>query len=406
MKTVVVVGAGLAGLRAAETLRDEGFDGRIVLAGAEFELPYDRPPLSKDVLTGESTPESATLRDAEHFDELAIELLPGSPASSLDLAARSVTVGERELDFDGLILATGAAARRLPAAAGLAGVHVLRSLDDARAISRALDASPRVVVIGAGFIGGEVAAGARSRGLDVTIVEAQAAPLTRVLGEQMGRACAALHADHGVRLITGAGVRALEGNGRVERVTLEDGSQLDADLVVVGIGVTPSTEWLADSGLELQDGVVCDATLSTGAPGVFAAGDIVRWPNPLFGVAMRCEQWTNAVEQARHAARNLLAGADAATPFAGSNYFWSDQYGIRIQFAGVPHGQTTRIVAGDPAEHRFLALYGDAGRLVGALAMRSPRDLMRAKLLIERRASWDDALAHLTAGAPAGAGLP
>jgi NADPH-dependent 2,4-dienoyl-CoA reductase/sulfur reductase-like enzyme len=405
VRTVVVVGAGLAGLRAAEALRGRGFDGRLVLAGAESELPYDRPPLSKQVLTGEWAPESAALRDAEHFERLSIELLLDSPASSLDLGARTVTVGGRPLGFDGLILATGATPRRLPGADGLAGVHVLRSLDDARAVRRALEGSPRVVVIGAGFIGGEVAASARSRGLDVTILEAQPAPLTRVLGEQMGLACAGLHRDHGVRLITGAGVRALEGDGRVERVMLADGSRLEADLVVVGIGVTPSTAWLEGSGLELRDGVVCDATLGAGAPGVFAAGDVARWPNPLFDATMRCEQWTNAVEQGRHAARNLLAGAREATPFAGSNYFWSDQYGIRIQFAGVPFAQTVQVVAGDPAEHRFLALYGHGGRLVGALAMRSPRDLMRAKLLIERRAGWDEALAELASGAPAGAGL-
>jgi NADPH-dependent 2,4-dienoyl-CoA reductase/sulfur reductase-like enzyme len=223
----------------------------------------------------------------------------------------------------------------------------------------------------------------------------------------MGSACAALHRDNGTRVVTGAAVAGLEGDGRVERVALTDGTRLDADLVVVGVGVRPLTDWLAGSGLSLDDGVVCDATLNAGAPGVFAAGDVARWPNPLFGLTMRCEQWTNAVEQGRHAAANLLAGPGAAAPFAGSNYFWSDQYGIRIQFAGVPSAEGVHVVAGEAAEHRFLALYRAGGRVVGALAMRSPRELMRARLLIERRASWDDALAELgEAGTAAKVALP
>ena len=407
MKRVVVVGAGIAGLRAAEALRSAGYDGRLTLVGAEEEEPYDRPPLSKEVLTGTRAPEFAYLRDRAHFVQLDIDVLLGATAKSLDLSRRSVTVDGSALPFDGLLIATGSAPRTLPAAERLEGVHVLRSLADARAVRAALEGSPRVVIVGAGFIGGEVAAAARGRGLEVTILEAQAAPLVRVLGEQMGAACAGLHRDHGVPVITGAAVAALEGDGRVERVRLADGSAIDADLVVVGIGVAPEVGWLAGSGLTLDDGVLCDAGLNAGAPGVFAAGDAVRWPNRLFGVTMRCEQWTNAVEQGRHAAANMLAGPDGAAPFAGSNYFWSDQYGIRIQFAGIPSSDSVQLVSGDLGEHRFLALYRGGERLVGALAMRAPRELMRAKLLIERGTAWHAALAELAgAEAPARVALP
>jgi NADPH-dependent 2,4-dienoyl-CoA reductase/sulfur reductase-like enzyme len=276
-------------------------------------------------------------------------------------------------------------------------VHTLRTVDDAAAIAGALDRGPRVVVVGAGFIGSEVAASARSRGLEVTVVEALPVPLVRAVGERMGTACAALHRDHGTDLRCGVGVRALEGRGRVERVVLSDGSALQADLVVVGIGVRPATGWLEGSGLAVDDGLLCGSTLRA-APGVFAAGDIVRWPNPTFDGPMRVEHWTNAAEQGAVAARNLLAGK-GARPFDSVPYFWSDQYGVRIQLVGHPTGQEeeVRVCHGSVEERRFVALYRRGARLVAALGMNWPRLVMRYRMAIGQRITWEEALA-LAAG--------
>lgn len=393
LSNVVVAGAGLAGLRAAEALRGGGFEGRLTLVSAEPEPPYDRPPLSKEVLRGEQALHTLAFRAPEHFDALDVRLLLGSPATALDLHERALIVDGRRLPFDGLVIATGARARRLAQGEALEGVHVLRTATDAAAIVAELAKRPRVLVVGAGFIGGEVAASCRSLGLDVTMVEAAATPLARAIGPELGSVYADLHSVNGVRLRLGVGVERLDGVSRVERAVLTDGTTVAADLVVVGVGAAPNVEWLRGSGLTLRDGIVCDATLNAGAPAVYAAGDLARWPNPLFGEEQRCEQWTNAAEQGRLAARNLLAGEAQAAPFAGSNSFWSDQHGVRIQFAGVSRADEVRIVDGDPAEHRFLAVYRRGNRVVGALAMDCARSLMRTKILIERHTTWDAALA-------------
>lgn len=287
--SVIVVGAGLAGLRTVEALRRGGFDGAVTLVGAEQELPYDRPPLSKQVLTGDYAPEQVVFRTREHFAELDVEVLLGTPASELSAASRTLRVGDRELAFDAAVIATGASARTIPNPEGLAGVHALRTLDDARAVRAALDGSPRVVVVGAGPIGSEVASSAKARGAEVTVLEALPTPFVRAVGAEMGAVCGELHGDHGVRLTCGARVAAIEGAGRVERLRLADGRTLDADLVVVGIGVVPEVGWLAGSGLELDDGVVCDATLAASAPGVWAIGDVASWHNELFGERTRGE---------------------------------------------------------------------------------------------------------------------
>lgn len=394
MRQVLVAGGGLAGLRTIEALRAGGYDGRLLLVGAESALPYDRPPLSKEVLRGERSVESATMRSAEQFAALQVELLLGQPAHALDLAQRTVSVGGRRLAFDGLVIATGAQARELAQGHELDGVHVLRTADDARAVAAALTRRPRVLVVGGGFIGGEVAASAKALGLDVTMVEASSTPLTRAVGPTMGAVYAQLHRDHGTVVRLGVSVARLEGAGRVERAVLSDGTTVDVDLVVAGVGAMPSTAWLETSGLTIRDGVVCDATLATGAPGVFAVGDIARWPNPLFGLQQRCEQWTNAAEQGRHVARNLLAGPDNATPFIGANTFWSDQYGMRLQFVGVAEADEVRVVAGDPSAYRFIAYYRRGDRLVGAFAMNAVKPLITAKRLVERRASWSEAVAQ------------
>ena len=394
-----------------------------MLVGAEPSLPYDRPPLSKQVLAGEWGPDEIVLRPADDYSSLALDMRLGRRATALDLDARAVVLDDGErVAFDGLVIATGCRPRLLPGTPDIAGIHVLRTLDDAVAtgasprtlpeldgrpgvhtlrtlddsirLRAALEQARHVTVIGAGFIGSEVAATCRMSGLDVTLLEALPVPLARALGDEMGAACAELHRDNGVDLRVGVAPAGFDGDEQVERVRLSDGSAIDADVVVVGVGVAPETAWLEGSGLALGDGVLCDASCFASAPGVVAAGDVARWHNPLFGVDMRVEHWTNAAEQGMAAARALLAGA-GAEPFAPVPYFWSDQYDAKIQFVGTcAPDDEVRIVHGSVAERRFVAIYGRAGRLVGALALSRPRLLVAYRRLIAERASWEDALAH------------
>ncbi len=394
LERVVVVGASLAGLRAVETLRGAGYDGALTLIGAEQHLPYDRPPLSKEILQGSWEPDRLALRRSS-YDELELDLRLGRRATALDPAAREVSLDDgARVAYDGLILATGAVPRTLPGTSDLEGLFVLRTLEDALAIRGALDAGPRVVVVGAGFIGAEVAASCRARGVEVTLVEAFPVPLLHALGREMGEVCASLHAEHGVDLRCGVAVDGLEGEGRVRGVRLSDGSSIEADLVVVGVGVAPATGWLESSGLRLDDGVVCDATCATAAPGVVAAGDVARWHHPLFGESMRVEHWTNAVEQGVAAAQTLLAGPGAAKPFASVPFFWSDQYGIKIQSAGhLRPDDEVRVVSGSVPERKFTALYGRAGRLTGVLTFNRPRDAIAYRMRIAEGLGWDAALA-------------
>ncbi|QFG21313.1 NAD(P)/FAD-dependent oxidoreductase [Actinomadura sp. WMMB 499] len=395
MRRIVIVGAGLAGLRATEALRRLGFDGSITLIGAEEAGPYDRPPLSKEVLIGRKAAGETIYRHADYYDDLRVCLRLGRPATALDLKSRTVRSGGRDLPFDGLLLTTGSAARPLTVDGASTGVYLLRTLDDAIALRAGLAECRHVVIIGAGFIGSEVASSARALGLEATLVEAEPVPLSRVVGARIGKICAALHRENGTRVVCGAEVVAVEG-GR--RVRLADGRVLEGDLVVAGIGAVPRTGWLAGSGLTTDDGLVCDAYLNAGHPSVYAAGDLVRWFNPLFGTRMRTEQWTNAVEQSRQAAASLLAGPAQGRPYAGSNYFWSDQYGTRIQFAGVTDADEIRVVNGSSSEFEFLAYYRRGDRLVGAFAMDNALPLIRSKLLIERSARWDEALASVESG--------
>ena len=395
LESIAVIGASLAGLRAVETLRRLGFEGRIHLVGAEQHLPYDRPPLSKAVLMGEREPDAVGLTKPEAFDALDLDLRLGSRAASLDLEGRAVLLedGDR-VEFDGLLIATGATPREIPGTPPLAGIHVLRTLDDCMAIREALDASPRVAVVGAGFIGAEVAASCRERGLDVTMIETFETPLANALNRQIGDLVADVHSDHGVDLRCGVCVESFEGESRVERVKLGDGGVVDADVVIVGIGVFPETRWLEGSGLELDNGVVCDETCATKAPDVVAAGDVARWTNPLFGESMRVEHWTNAVEQGEAAAERLLTGPDGAKPFAPVPYVWSDQYDRKIMSAGlIRPDDEMQVFHGSLEERRFVALFGREGRLSGALAFNRAPKFMPYRRMLRESVSYEDAIA-------------
>jgi NADPH-dependent 2,4-dienoyl-CoA reductase/sulfur reductase-like enzyme len=388
---LVVVGASLAGLRAVQAARQAGFDGAVTLVGAEEHLPYDRPPLSKAYLEAPPPPEVVFKEERHLRDDLGVELRLGVPATALDPVARHVTVAGERLGYDRLVVATGATARTLPGTEGVAGVHTLRTLDDARAVRAALDAGARTVVVGAGFIGSEVASGARRRGLPVTVVEAAPVPLAHAVGEAMGGALAALHRQAGTVLRCGVLVSRVESRaGRVRAVHLSDGSVLAADLVVVGIGAAPSTGWLAGSGLDVTDGVRCDETLAAlGASGVFAAGDVARWRNGLFGTEMRVEHWSCAAEQGAVAARNALG---PAKPYVTVPYFWSDWYGRRIQFVGVAGPDEVRVVEGGTGGDRFVALYRQGDRVAGVLTLDGQAVVMKYRALVARGATWGEAL--------------
>jgi 3-phenylpropionate/trans-cinnamate dioxygenase ferredoxin reductase subunit len=405
VRTVAVVGASVAGTGAARALRRAGFDGRLVLLGDEPHAPYDRPPLSKGYLAGSLDEADLALLDADDEADLALELRLGVRVERLDARAGRLGLADgRELAVDGVVVATGGRARRLPATDGgpdapvLEGVHVLRTLDDAVALRDALRARPRVVVVGAGFLGAEVASTCRGLGCPVTLLDAAPLPLAPVLGEQIARCCAEQHADHGTDVRLGRSLAGLHTapSGRGRRVTgvgLDDATVVPADVVVVGVGITPDTAWLAGSGLRLHDGVRTDAGMVTDLARVVAVGDVARHDvdGPDTGRSSRHEHWTSAGEQADVAAANLLAGRTLAT-FRPSGYFWSDQYGRMLQLAGHPGpGDRVEILDGALADRAFTARYLDAaGTTTAVLGLGSPRAfgrLRRAELGRVRQAA-------------------
>ncbi len=405
--SVVVVGASLAGWRAVETLRSEGFHGRISLVGAEQHLPYDRPPLSKQILSGKWPPEKAVLADRRRSSELGIHEVLGHRAVALKAEERIVEVDDgSSLQGDAVIVATGATPRRLPGTEDLGqsdGLFTLRTLDDSLALRAAVTAAEgrTVIVIGAGFIGAEVASTCLELGCRVTVLEAMEIPLANVLGPTIGAHCGSLHEANGGSLRTGVGVAAVRRNDEAGGlvVELDDGETLTADVVVVGIGVVPEVEWLVGSELKVGNGIECDDRLFA-APGIVSAGDVTRWTWRHDGAEeqIRIEHWQLAAEMGVAAARSLLAGRDAAAAFNPIPYFWSDQFGIRFQVLGNPGGtDEVEIVAGSLAEGKFVALYGRAGRLRAVMAIGKPRQLMAMRPLLEAGTSWDDALAHAAA---------
>ncbi|MER5505618.1 FAD-dependent oxidoreductase [Streptomyces sp. NPDC002766] len=373
MRTVAVVGASLAGLSAARSLRKQGYDGRLVVIGDETHRPYDRPPLSKEFLAG--TLGEADLVLEVEGEDLGAEWLLGTRATGLDRTSRALRLADgRQVPADGVVIATGAAARTLPGSAGLAGVHTLRTLDDARALRDELTRGGRLVVIGGGFVGAEVASTACALGLDVTVVEAAPTPLAGPLGETMGAVVSGLHADHGVRLLCGVGVKGLSGEKRVDAVLLEDGRSVPADIVVVGVGARPCVEWLEGSGIALDNGVKCGADGRTSIAGVVAVGDCANWYDPRAGAHRRVEHWTGARERPDAAVTALLAGGAVEPGVPRPPYFWSDQYGVKIQFAGHAAGaDSVTVEAGAVGDRDVLAVYRRAGEPVAVLGMNQPR---------------------------------
>ena len=387
--TVAVVGAGLAGVRTCEALRSRGYGDRIVLIGEERHPPYSRPPLSKEVLRGDKDASVATLRTADELAALDVEVRLGVRATGLRVTERDVEVDAGPpVHYDDVVLATGAAPRTLPGVR-LDGVHVLRTLDDCLGLRDKLGNRTRVVVVGAGFIGLEVAASARSRGADVTVVDMLPAPLARVLDPAIGEAVRRLHAANGVEIHCGVGVARVTGDTRVESVLLTDGTALPADVVVVGIGVVPATGWLDGSGLTVDDGVVCDPTLQA-APDIWAVGDICRWDSTRMGRTVRVEHWTNANEQPDHVARAICGDVSEFDPVP---YFWSDQYDAKLQclgFAGT--GDEIAVVRGSLDEPKWLALVRSGDLLGGVIGLRSAGQVMKLNPLLAADARWSDAL--------------
>ncbi|MFB7245520.1 NAD(P)/FAD-dependent oxidoreductase [Streptomyces populi] len=386
MRTVAVVGASLAGLSAARSLRKQGYGGQLVVIGDELHRPYDRPPLSKEFLAGALGEADLSLEADD--EDLRAEWLLGARATGLDRTGRAVRLADgREVRADGVVIATGAAARTLPGAEVLAGVHTLRTLDDARALRDELARGGRLVVIGGGFIGAEVASTAYALGLDVTVVEAAPTPLAGPLGATMGGIVSALHADHGVRLLCGVGVKGLRGDERretgvppdgvrrrVDAVLLEDGRCIPADIVVVGVGARPCVEWLEGSGVELDNGVKCGADGRTSLAGVVAVGDCANWYDARAGAHRRVEHWTGARERPDAAIAALLAGGAVEPGVPRPPYFWSDQYGVKIQFAGhAAAADSVTIEAGVADDRDVLAVYRRAGVPVAVLGMNQPR---------------------------------
>ncbi len=370
-REIVVVGAGVAGMRAAETLRQHGYDGALTVVGDERHAPYHRPPLSKKLLSGHI--QRAGIDLALQFDFDA-RVLRGASARSLDQSSRTIDIDDDgtplSLKYDGLVIATGAAPRSWPGGAVPDGVMLLRTVDDCLAIRERLATRPRVVVVGGGFIGAEVAATFRSLGLAVTLVERSDGVLLSALGAEVAECFAQLHKLHGVDLRVGVDVEAFLGADRVEAVRLSDGSQIAADLVVVGLGVTPATDWMDGSGLRVDDGLLCNAAGAVeGGSDVVAAGDVARWWHPRYERHLRIEHWDHAGRQGEAAARTLLAGSDAARSYDEIPYFWSDQYDVKLQMLGVTADYDAfTIVEGRTETWEFTAAYGRDGHTIAVLS--------------------------------------
>ena len=384
---VVIVGGGLAAARTAEQLRRSDYAGPITIVSDEDHLPYDRPPLSKEVLRAET--DDVTLKPAEFYDENDITVLLGKAARSVDTDARSLKLADgSELGYDELIIATGLVPKRIPSFPDLPGIHVLRSFDESLKLRGEAGSARHAVVVGAGFIGCEVAASLRGMGVDVVLVEPQPAPLASVLGEQIGSLVARLHRAEGVDVRCGVGVADVGGTEKVEKVTLSDDTELDADLVVVGIGSHPATAWLEGTGVAVDNGVVCDAVGRASAPHVWAIGDVASWRNTV-GHQVRVEHWSNVADQARALVPAMLG--KETSPAVSVPYFWSDQYDIKIQCLGEPEATDIVHVVEDDGR-RFLAFYERDGVVAGVVGGGMPGKVMKTRAKIAAGAPISDVL--------------
>jgi 3-phenylpropionate/trans-cinnamate dioxygenase ferredoxin reductase component len=388
-QTHVIVGASLAGAKAAETLRSEGFDDRIVLIGAEHERPYERPPLSKDYLRGEAGREKVYVHDDRFYEEQDIDLRLGRTVTSLDTSNRELELDDGErLRYDRLLLTTGAEPRRLDIpGAELDGVLYLRSVGDSDALRERLNHGGAVVVVGAGWIGAEVAASARQRGLDVTVIEAASVPLERVLGAELGAFYRDVHTGNGVQMLLRTGVEAFEGETAVQRVRTSDGRELDCDLVVVGVGVQPRIQLAAQAGLAVDNGILVDERLQTSARGVFAAGDVANAHHPFYGERIRVEHWANALNQGPAAARNMLG---RATAYERLPYFFSDQYDVGMEYSGFARSWDRVVFRGDPASREFIAFWLVEDRVVAGMNVNVWEVNADVQALIRERVAVDD----------------
>ena len=385
----MIVGGGLAATRTAEQLRRSEYGGPITIVGAEEHLPYDRPPLSKEVLRAES--DDTTLKPPEFYRENDITVLLGNAAQTVDTTAQTVQLADgTELSYDELVIATGLVPKRIPSFPDLAGIHVLRSFDHSLALRKEAASARRAVVVGAGFIGCEVAASLRGIGVDVALVEPQPTPLASVLGEQIGALLIRLHRAEGVDVRCGVGVAEVRGSDRVQKVVLSDGTELDADLIVVGIGSHPATDWLADTGIDIDDGVVCDSCGRASAPHVWAIGDVASWRNHV-GDQVRVEHWSNVADQARAMVATMLGKQVPAAVTVP--YFWSDQYDVKIQCLGEPEATDTVHIVEDDGR-KFLAFYERDGVVAGVVGGGMPGKVMKVRAKIAAGAPIADVLGH------------
>jgi 3-phenylpropionate/trans-cinnamate dioxygenase ferredoxin reductase subunit len=386
--TFVILGASLAGGTAAATLREEGFDGRIVLVGEEPQPPYERPPLSKKYLQGQQPFERCLVRPPDFYEANGIETRFGVRATRVDPAGRTVELADGgRLAYDKVLVTTGARNRCLPIPGlDLPGVYGLRSVAEADRIAAEARPGRKAVVVGMGFIGAEVAASLRQLGLAVTAIEFFKVPLFRVLGEEVGRAIAGLHGDHGVNLVFEDSVVAFEGAGQVERVVTQAGRRIDCDFAVVGLGVEPAAEVVAGTGVTLDNGIVVDAYCRTSVDGIYAAGDVANHYHPVFERQVRVEHWQNALQQGAAAARSMLGKGE---PYAEVHWFWSDQYDANLQYAGFHTEWDELVLRGSLEGRRFVAFYLKEGRVLAAAAMNQGRDLRRTLPVIAARVQVD-----------------
>jgi 3-phenylpropionate/trans-cinnamate dioxygenase ferredoxin reductase component len=384
----VIVGASLTGGTAAATLRHEGFDGDVILIGAEPHPPYERPPLSKKFLRSEATFDDAILQPMSFYRNNSIDTLFGTPATGLDTDRRTVALeGGEKISYDRLLIATGARNRRLPIPGlDLNGVYDLRTVDDAERIRAEMEPGRKVVVAGMGFIGSEVAASMRQRGVEVVAIDGAAVPLERVLGEEVGRVLADVHAEHGVRMIFHDRVESFQGDGRVERVLTAGGEQVDCDFAVVGVGVEPVTDLAAGTDIELDNGIVVDRFTRTNVEDVFAAGDVANHESPIFGTRVRVEHWQNAIKHGKAAALNML---DRQAPYEDVYWFWSDQYDVNLQYSGYHHEWDQIVVRGSLGGRDFAAFYVKGGRVQAVVGLNRGKDVRQSVPLIKARSVVD-----------------